>query len=418
MLQPPSLQPLVPQQYRLTNGNTVYYFTNESLQLVKLDFTFEAGSAYQQLKSQAHAANQLMAEATLYHTAQEIADFMDFRGIVIERMADVTQGNISVYFLRKYAAELLPLLNEMFSAPLVTAQLFDAYISRRRLKIAQGFQQTNYVARNHYYELLFGPQSPMGTYAKPDDLDQLTLESVRQFIARHYTLAHAHIVLSGLVDAALLDMVNQHLGQAVDSNPITPYAHQGYQTFEQPCRKHVVVPNAVQSTLRIGNLLSMPWNSAEYAQFMVLNTVLGGYFGSRLMSNLREDKGYTYGVYSQTQVFRGAIVFYITADVAAQATQPAVDEVLHEVRRLQTELIPDVELDRVRNFMMGDFIRSIDGTFEISERYRQMVANSINDQFAVNYLQAVQQVTPQQLQQLAQRHLSSLFVVTAGPEEV
>ncbi|MCQ2274424.1 MAG: insulinase family protein [Bacteroidales bacterium] len=418
MLQPPSLQPLVPQQYRLTNGNTVYYFTNESLQLVKLDFTFEAGSAYQQLKSQAHAANQLMAEATLYHTAQEIADFMDFRGIVIERMADVTQGNISVYFLRKYAAELLPLLNEMFSAPLVTAQLFDAYISRRRLKIAQGFQQTNYVARNHYYELLFGPQSPMGTYAKPGDLDQLTLESVRQFIARHYTLAHAHIVLSGLVDTALLDMVNQHLGQAVDSNPITPYAHQGYQTFEQPCRKHVVVPNAVQSTLRIGNLLSMPWNSAEYAQFMVLNTVLGGYFGSRLMSNLREDKGYTYGVYSQTQVFRGAIVFYITADVAAQATQPAVDEVLHEVRRLQTELIPDVELDRVRNFMMGDFIRSIDGTFEISERYRQMVANSINDQFAVNYLQAVQQVTPQQLQQLAQRHLSSLFVVTAGPEEV
>lgn len=418
MLQPPSLQPLVPQQYRLTNGNTVYYFTNESLQLVKLDFTFEAGSAYQQLKSQAHAANQLMAEATLYHTAQEIADFMDFRGIVIERMADVTQGNISVYFLRKYAAELLPLLNEMFSAPLVTAQLFDAYISRRRLKIAQGFQQTNYVARNHYYELLFGPQSPMGTYAKPGDLDQLTLESVRQFIARHYTLAHAHIVLSGLVDAALLDMVNQHLGQAVDSNPVTPYAHQGYQTFEQPCHKHVVVPNAVQSTLRIGNLLSMPWNSAEYAQFMVLNTVLGGYFGSRLMSNLREDKGYTYGVYSQTQVFRGAIVFYITADVAAQATQPAVDEVLHEVRRLQTELIPDVELDRVRNFMMGDFIRSIDGTFEISERYRQMVANSINDQFAVNYLQAVQQVTPQQLQQLAQRHLSSLFVVTAGPEEV
>ena len=148
---------------------------------------------------------------------------------------------------------------------------------------------------------------------------------------------------------------------------------------------------------------------------MVLNTILGGYFGSRLMSNIREDKGYTYGIYSQTQIFRDSIVFFITADVAAEATRSAVEEVFREIALLQQQPVPDEELERVRNVMMGDFIRSIDGTFEISERYRQMVFTHVTEQFTDNYLHAIQHVTPATLQRLAQKYLTTLTTVTAGP---
>lgn len=416
MLQAPSTAPLIPQQHKLPNGNTLYYFPNSNLQLVKLDFTVEGGSGYQWVKSQAHAANQLFGEATAAHSAQEVAEFLDFRGITIERMTDVCQSNISVYFLRKYAAELFPLLREMFDMPVVTAQLFDAYKSRRRQQVAQGFQQTNYMARNRHYEMLYGPQHPLGCYAAPEDIDALQLCHVEEFIHKHFSLTYAHLVIGGQVDDELLALADQYLAPERNSSYSVARLKLPAPMPENLVVDHVVLPSAVQSSLRIGRVLPMDWQSPEYAQFMVLNTLLGGYFGSRLMSNLREEKGYTYGIYSMTQIFRGSILFFVAADVAGEATQAAVQECLSEIDRLKNEPVSNEELDRVRNVMMGDFIRSVDGTFEITERYRQMVTTDVTEQFSANYFDAVQHVTPEQLQSLARQYFVQLKVVTAGPQ--
>ena len=310
MLKPPSLEPLLPGRHTLPNGNTLYTFCNNSIGLIKLDITLEAGSAYQSHKSQAHAASQLFGEATAQRTADQMAQFLDFHGIVVERMSDVCSGNISFYLLRRFAGQLLPLVAEMFQSPVVTPNLFEAYVSRRTTQLKTNFQKTNYLARNLHYQLLYGPDHPLGTYARPDDLQQLTLVHVQDFIHRHYSLAHAHLVLSGPIDDELLQLADQYLAPQADAPaparialPVSP------QPLVPPA--HAPLPDAVQSTIRIGRLLPFPWNSMDYTRFMVLNTVLGGYFGSRLMSNLREDKGYTYGIYSQTQIFRDSIILFI-----------------------------------------------------------------------------------------------------------
>ncbi len=423
MLQPPSIAPLVPQQHTLPNGNRLHFFPNNNLGLVKLDITVEAGSRYQHLKCLAHAANQLIGEATTSHDARQMAEILDFRGIVVERMIDVCVGNVSFYFLRRYAEDLFPLIREMYDAPIVTQPMFDAYVAKRRQQLATGFQKTSYVARNRFYEELYGLDHPLGTYAMPDDIDALTPDAVTDYIHQHYRLANAHMVLSGMVDDELLSLADRHLApshthsrnQALTQSinpeePPLPPPHSHNQALTQSS-----IPNAVQSTIRIGRILPLAWDSPDYARFMVLNTVLGGYFGSRLMSNIREDKGYTYGIYSTTQIYRGSIVFYITADVAVEATQAAVDEVYKEIDRLRQEPISEEELERVRNYMMGDFIRSIDGVFELSERYRQMAATHVTEQLTTNLLDAIENVTPEQLQTLAQTHLTDLLTVTVGP---
>lgn len=413
MLKPPSLEPLLPGRHTLPNGNTLYTFCNNSIGLIKLDITLEAGSAYQSHKSQAHAASQLFGEATAQRTADQMAQFLDFHGIVVERMSDVCSGNISFYLLRRFAGQLLPLVAEMFQSPVVTPNLFEAYISRRTTQLKTNFQKTNYLARNLHYQLLYGPDHPLGTYARPDDMQRLTLAHVQDFIHRHYSLAHAHLVLSGPIDDELLQLADQYLAPLADAPtparitlPVSP------QPLVPPA--HAPLPDAVQSTIRIGRLLPFPWNSMDYTRFMVLNTVLGGYFGSRLMSNLREDKGYTYGIYSQTQIFRDSIILFITADVAAQATHDAVKEINLEIERLRQEPVSNAELERVRNFMMGDFIRSIDGTFEISERYRQMVVTDVDERLSANLMETLATVTPAELHTLAQSTLTDLVTVTAG----
>ena len=417
MIPAPDLKPLVPQTHLLPNGQPLYCFQNNALELTKLDLTFEAGSSLQAHKSQAHGANQLFAEATTRHDAQAVAEFLDFRGIVVEKMTDVSVGNVSFYFLRRYAEELFPIIREMFDEPLVTQPLFDAYRAKRRQQLSLGMQKTAYVARNKYYEALYGFDHPLGIYAQPSNLDTLTAAHLADFIGRRYCLSAAHLVLSGYVDDALLDLADQYLSPS-PAKLVSPAAlPQPMPSHEGPANIGCPMDNAVQSTLRIGRILPLEWHQEEYARFMVLNTVLGGYFGSRLMSNIREDKGYTYGIYSTTQVHRGSIVFYITADVAAEATQAAVEEVFNEIDRLKQEPVPPDELERVRNYMMGDFIRSIDGAFEISERYRQMASTGVDDRITTLLLDAVATVTPAQLQDLAQTLLTDLVTVVAGPKE-
>ena len=427
MLQPPSLQPLIPQEHTLSNGNTLYLFPNQSLGLVKLDITVEAGSAQQTLKSMAHAANKLFGEATAKLTARQMAVFIDFHGIIVERMTDVCTANISFYFLRRFAGLVLPVIRQMFDSPVVTPQLFEAYINNRRAQLRTSFQKTSYLARNRYYELLYGTNHPLGTYATPDDLDLLTPKDIADFIHRHYSLATSHIVLSGAIDPELLDLAEQHLTPLADPSSSkfeirnSKFDTTATVTLPKPCPEaytdavsHITVPNAVQSTIRVGRILPLEWHSIDYTRFMVLNTVLGGYFGSRLMSNLREDKGYTYGIYSTTQIFRGSIVFYITADVAASATQDALKEINREIDLLRQEPVAQDELDRVRNYMMGDFIRSIDGIFEVSDRYRQMVATRVDERLSANLMHTLETVTPAQLLTLAQTAFNRLTTVTAG----
>ncbi len=417
MLLAPSTESLIPQTHLLPNGQRLSYYPNNALGLVKLDITVEAGSRYQQYKSQAHAANQLFGEATAKHCAREVAEMLDFRGIVVERMADVCVSSLTFYFLRRYAEELLPLIREMFDSPYggsvespITQAMFDAYVAKRRQQLATGLQKTSYVARNRFYELLYGHEHPLGTYAKPEDMDMLTLEAVNRFVHRHYSLGNARLVLSGSVDDALLHLADQYLSPLTDgtvSEPLLPSPHPQISIRDT----RFSIPSAVQATIRIGRTLSVSWDQPDYARFMVLNTVLGGYFGSRLMSNIREEKGYTYGVYSTTQIHRGSIVFYITADVAKEAANAAVDEINKEIHRLQTEPIPEEELERVRNYMMGDFIRSIDGVFEVSERYCHMAATHVGESLTANLLDAIATVTPHQLQTLAQTHFTDLVTV-------
>ncbi len=154
----------------------------------------------------------------------------------------------------------------------------------------------------------------------------------------------------------------------------------------------------------------------DYARFMLMTTVLGGYFGSRLMSNIREDKGYTYGIYARTQIYRGVIVFFITADVAGGMAQAALDEVNKELELLCKEPVADEELELVKTVLAGDFLRSVDGIFEKSARYCDMLGTCVDERLTDNLRSALQDTTPAQLQELAQRFLnpSDMTVCLAG----
>ncbi len=411
---------LAPQSYSMKNGQTIYYFVDNHIDLIRFDVVFEAGTALQRKRLQAAAAIQLISEGTCRHSAREIAEFLDFRGIILEKNNDSVTAQLTAYSLTRYLDDLLPLLYEMLTVPCYPQEEFDVFMSKRRQRMQTDWQKTSYVARNHFWEHLYGFDHPLGSYAVPADLDALTVEDVREFHKHYHRLSQARLVVSGHVTQEVLQAIDSCFSQApwtascmTQLPPSCATAPAGLFQFE--------MPQAVQNTLRVGRLLPFRWDDVSYAQFMVLSTLLGGYFGSRLMSNLREEKGYTYGIHAMTQVNRGSILFYILTDVAADKSRQALDEIMKEIARLREEPVPEEELELVRNTLLGDFMRSIDGVFERAERFGQMSDTGIDERFTDNFMAVLtagnpHYVTPEVLQSLAQQTLDevSLLQISAG----
>jgi len=401
---------LLPRMHIMPNGQPVACFYDNHLDMVRIDVSFEAGTALQDKLLLAGTTVRLIVEGTRHHSAAEIAEFIDFHGIVLERYVDDCTAGMSLYVLTRYAHELLPLLRELLTEATFPQAEFDLFMAKRHQELLTNFQKTSYVARIQYYAHLYGPQHPSGRSALPDDTGRISVDDVRRFYADHYHLGEAQYVLSGNITDELLTQFDATFGD-VPYVPVQPHIVPPPAPVEPTGLFNYSMPGAVQHTLRVGRLLPFGWDSVEYAHFMVLTTLLGGYFGSRLMSNIREDKGYTYGVNAATRLTRGSMAFYIITDVAADKAMAALDEIRHEIMRLCDEPVPDEELQLVRSYIVGDFMRSIDGIFERAERYRMMSSAQISEQFTSNQLAALtpddpRAATPASLQRLARQLLS------------
>lgn len=404
MVSLPDTATLLPQEHPLATGGTLYAFPSASTDLVKIDLIHEAGSAYQPQPLCAAAANRLFAVASDDMDARQVAEFMDYRGIVVDHNPDILTASTSVYFLRRYLDELLPVLQQLLLHPAFPQDDFEVFLSKRRQELQAMQRKTREVARRLFYQTLFGTDHPLGRYAEPDDADRLDRETVVRFFHRRYR--SRQLIVSGNIDAELIEKVTESLAPLQVEESKNQKVEDLISTFHyQLSTIKVAVPGAVQTTLRVGRILPLRWDSVDYARFMLLTTLLGGFFGSRLMSNLREDKGYTYGIQAHTQIYRGVIVLYITTDVAASAADAAEEEIRRELQRLCDEPVGDDELAMVKTVLIGDFIRSVDGVFERSERLRSMLATDVDETFTDNLREALQTTTADHLLQLSRRFL-------------
>ena len=410
MIKMPAIETLTPIAFAA--DRRIACFPSGNTDLVKIDFLFEAGSAYQEQPLCASAASKLYSVATRSLSAAEMSEFVDFRGIIMETNSEVLQSSLTVYMLRRYVDEMLPMIKAMFEQPAFAEEDYRVWQTKRHEEIATLEHRTAPMARRLFYQALFGATHPLGRYATADDVYRLELHIVKDFWRRRYRLASCKVVAAGAVDDMLLDSLHGLLP--------TNYVDTVRMTLDNvlgiPTTKHLPMPGATQTSLRIGRLLPLSWDSIDYARFMILTTLLGGYFGSRLMRNIREDKGYTYGIYARTQIYRGCIVFYIVADVAAGTAEAAIQEVFNELRRLSDERVDDDELLLVKNVLVGDFLRSVDGVFELSGRYCDMIGTSVDERLTENLAAAIDETTAAQLQELAQRLLKveDMTVCTAG----
>ena len=292
------------------------------------------------------------------------------------------------------------------------------YCAKRKQRLAIERTKVDVEAREAFARTMFGPEHPYGISADENDYDRLTRADVAEFYARHYTAANGFVVCSGRIgeqEREAVAALAERLPRS-ESETGTP--------FPAPVTRHeafVEHPGAVQSSIRIGRML-FPRQHPDFLGMQVVASALGGYFGSRLMQNLREERGYTYGVVAAMVNFEQAGYFAVATQVGTDVTRDALREIYAEIERLRTEPMPDEELSLVKNIMIGEMMRILDGPFGVADVTIENILCGRDHTVIGENIRRIQAMTPADIQRLAQKYLAreDLVTVIAGdpiPEE-
>jgi predicted Zn-dependent peptidase len=358
---------------------------------------------YQKQPLVASAANNLLETGTKNYTANQISDNIDFFGSFFECAVDQDYATLALFSLNKYVDKSLHYVEEIIKHPTFPKDEFDIYMSNKQQKHLVNSEKVNVLARRRYTELMFGEKHPYGVSVKTEDFDNINLETVIQFYKEHYHSGNCTIIASGKLDDNLIDTLNRYFGKTTWGT-VGDISKAEVQINTTQVQKHFIErPDAIQSAIRVGRLLFNKTHP-DYFKFQVLNTILGGYFGSRLMANIREDKGYTYGIGSGLSSLVNAGYFFISTEVGADVTNQTLSEIYKELHTLRTELVDEEELETVRNYVLGQFLRSVDGPYALADKFKAIWEFDLDYSYFETYFNAVKTITPQDIKDLANKY--------------
>jgi predicted Zn-dependent peptidase len=392
----------MPDILHLDNGIPVYVTSMGTQDVIRLEVVFDAGRPFEEKGLVSRATAALLKEGTRRHNAAEIAEALDFFGASLSQPFHLDTGNMVLYCLLRHFESVMPLFTEMLDSPVFPEDELQAFIRRNQKALKTDLAKTDVVAYRMVTEKIFGEDHPYGYNSSLEMYDQLERADLISHFERTYGIDNCRIFLSGKVDAAVIRTLNRHLGQLSRTGKAVSRSIE----VMAPASGHFSVdhPDAVQTAIRIGRRL-FNRHHPDYSGFYVLNTILGGYFGSRLMANIREEKGYTYNIYSSVDVMKHDGSFYIGTEVGNEFTADTILQIREEMITLMEEPVDEEELSMVRNYMMGNFLSMLDGPFNVSEVVRALVNDELPFSYFSELVEKVSTIQAKELQELANKYL-------------
>lgn len=394
-----------PSLATLDNGTKVFIFNDPTLDFLRFDYITSAGSASQTKPIIAECALNLLNEGSTKFNGNEITSKIEFYGTHYEPNLTKDNASVSVYSLSKNFKHILPLLSEIIKNPLYEDITVKNYLARKKQKFISDNEKIRTLAMRKFNEYIFGNDSAYGRIPIPDDYDNIQSSELHDFHKVYYFTQNNYIILSGKVRKSDLKLLNSHFGDyKLNGSKITNDIK--YNDIYKRGNHIIEKQDSMQSAIRIGKPIFSKSNP-DYPSFFVLNTLLGGYFGSRLMTNLREKNGYTYGINSFIINFSHANYWSIGTQVNADNTNDAIGEINNEIKNLQEHLVSDVELNLVKNYIYGSYLRSFDGPLSQAERFRANYDLNLDFEEYKSTLNKMMTTSSSDIQEMANKYLNT-----------
>lgn len=391
--------------FTLRNGVPVYCVDAGAEEVLQVELVFYAGNWFEKQKGMAAATNFLLKNGTSTKTAFEINEAFEYYGAHCNRACYNETAVINLSLLSKHVGKLLPVIKEMITDAAFSEEELATYKQNSKQRLSVNLKKCDFVAGRLIDAYVYGDTHPYGVYSDAADLDALHTAAIKAFYDEYYINGNCIIFVSGKPPADIKEMLDENFGAL----PLSTKKHQPAAIPKTPAteKKYRIQndANGVQGAIR----LARPFPNRHHPDFMkimVLNTLLGGYFGSRLMSNIREEKGYTYGIHSFVQNHISNSAWLISTEAGKDVCEATIEEVYKEMKLLREELVDEEELLTVRNYLIGTILGDLDGPFHIMGRWKNIILNGLTEDYFYDSVKTIKTITAAELRELAQKYLN------------
>jgi predicted Zn-dependent peptidase len=392
-----------PDHIELDNGCNIFSFNSGDQELVRIEWIF-SNLRFDPAKPLLNVAvNTMLSEGTSTLSASQIADQIDFYGAFLQVDYGYDHSQVTLYTLNKHLSSTLPVIKDILTDSIFPESELETFIRNQQQKLQVSLQKNDIVARRAFNKAIYG-NTIYGLGADFDDYKTLFRDDMLWHFKQMYQPSNCTILIAGKVDKKALELLTASFG----NNWINPTVEANITQPElKPANEHfyfVEKPAALQSAIRMG-LPSITRAHPDFPALQVMNTVLGGYFGSRLMANIREDKGYTYGIGSGISSLKKGGALFIATEVGADVCKAAVTEIEKEINLLKTELVSEDELSLVRNYMLGSLLGSLENVLSHADKFKNIYFSDLGYEYYDRYTQVIRSITAEEVLQMANKYL-------------
>jgi len=391
-------------KYTLNNGINVYAIDAGEEEVLQVEWVFFAGNWFEEQNLLAATVNHLLKNGTTQKTAYQVNEHFEYYGAYLNRACYSETATLSLHSLSKHLPHLLPVVQELITDSVFPETELQIYKQNNKQRLEVSLKKSDFVAGRLIDEYIYGIDHPYGKYSSFAAYDALSRETLLAFYKKYYQEGNCIIFVAGKLPKDIVEQLNKNFGHlplnktGVISREhiIRPAAEKKYRISNDP--------DGVQGSIRIARDFPNR-HHPDFSKVMVLNTLFGGFFGSRLMDNIREDKGYTYGIHSYLQNHIHNSAWMISTEAGRDVCEATVTEVYKEMAILREDLVDEEELLLVKNYLLGSVLGDLDGPFHIIGRWKNIILNQLPQTYFADYIQTVKSITAKEMRELAQKYL-------------
>ncbi len=389
------------KEYPIGPSTTLYCIQSGTQPVIKLEVIFKAGKWYESKAGQALFTGKMLREGAGQHNAFSISDIFETFGAHLEIVPTLDYIAITIYSMEAYFSQLLPVVLSMVKEPVFPEKELQVLKNIQVQSLRVNNKKNNFVASRKLRESLFGPLHPYGHILNESEIQEINRYDLINYFNESIRDKPLTLISSGLLTDPTIQLLVDSFKPSEEGPALAESGNEIQKTHPNVL---INKEESSQSSIRLGQH-SIPMRHPDYPGLLIVNEILGGYFGSRLMKNIREEKGLTYGIYSSLSSLRNATFFSIAADVKKEFRDLAFVEIKSEIRKLQSELIGIPELDTVRNYMLGQIQASVNTPFALATKFKNIHFNGLDYSYYDNLIETIQTIDPDRIMELSNKYL-------------
>lgn len=391
-----------PEEIVFENGLRVFVFRAEGQELLKAEFIFQNLFSEPENPLLHTCLSHMIKEGTSNRTSAQIADEIDFYGAYLMPEYSFDQTSLTLYTLNKHVYAVLPIVQDIFCNATFPEAELATYIRNNKQTLQISLQKNDYVARRLFYNYLFGA-TRYGVTPTEEAYESINRTDLIALYGKQIHPGNCTLILSGNVTPDVLGAMQAHFGSSWKES-VDTVAPTG-PTFPAFVPSTIVEerPGSLQSAVRLG-MPSVNRTHPDFPALQFVNTLFGGYFGSRLMRNVREDKGFTYSIGSALASLKYTGFFTIASEVGVDVTQATLQEIEKEFAQLSASTPSAEEVKLVANYMLGSTLGSLESIFSHADKFKAVYFYGMSLDYYRQYSEIIRTMTPEKAQEIAREY--------------